>query len=90
MVDFVINLRCGTLSKALEKSRRIMSVCFLLSMDLAMSLMVMISWVSQDLLRRKPCCVSVRILCFSMWVMMLLVTMCSSNLQVMEVSETGR
>ena len=38
----------------------------------------------------KPCCASWRMLCASRCCMILLVIMCSSILQVMDVSDIGR
>ena len=46
---------CGTLSKALEKSRTSMSVWIPLSSDELKSWHRVTSWVSQLLLARKPC-----------------------------------
>ncbi len=57
---------------------------------LAMSATNLSSCVSQDLILRNSCCSWYRILYVSVCLMMLLVMMCSSNLQEIHVSEIGR
>ena len=59
---------CGTVSKALLKSSNITSIwpCpwFMISVQ---SWSASISWVSQDIPLRKPCCLFVIILCLLRW-----------------------
>ena len=53
--SFIRSLLCGTLSKALEKSRRIQSIWSPTSRLIARSWMESISWVSVDRRFLKPC-----------------------------------
>ena len=52
--SFIRSLLCGTLSKVLEKSRRIQSICSPTSRLIARSWMESISWVSVDRHFLKP------------------------------------
>ena len=80
----------GTLSNAFGKSRRMASVCILLSILCARLSISWMSCVSVERYFLNPCCASWRMLCLSKCCMMLLVIMCSSILQVMDVSDIGR
>ena len=66
------------------------SVCILLSIVYAILSMSWISCVSVELCFLNPCCASWRMLCASRCCMILVVIMCSSILQVMDVSGIGR
>ena len=83
------SLSCGTVSNALEKSRMAMSTCCPLSCSCRKSLIVLISWVSQEYPDLKPWFKFVRILFFSGCLRRCLQMMCSSILQVTDVSDTG-
>jgi hypothetical protein len=83
------SLSCGTVSNALEKSRMAMSTCCPLSCSCKKSLIVVISWVSQEYPDLKPWFIFVRILFFSRCFRRCLQMMCSSILQVTDVSDTG-
>ena len=72
------------------KSRRMASVCILLSILCARLSMSWISCVSVERCFINPCYASWRMLCESRCCMILLVIMCSSILQVMDVSDIGR
>ncbi len=76
--------------KCFWKSRRMASVCILLSILCARLPMSWISCVSVERCFLNPCCASWRMLCESRCCMILLVIMCSSILQVMDVSDIGR
>ena len=80
---------CGTVSNVLEKSRMAMSTCCPLSCSCRKSLIVVISWVSQEYPDLKPWFKFVRILFFSRRFRRCLQMMCSSILQVTDVSDTG-
>jgi hypothetical protein len=56
---------CGTVSNALEKSKMAMSTCCHLSCSCRKSLIVVISWVSQEYPDLKPWFIFVSILFFS-------------------------
>merc|ERR1711923_399243 len=77
----------STLSKALEKSRRIASIWRRFERQLAKSLIVIISCETQLRNFRNPCCASSKTLCFSKCVIMLLCTTCSKTLQESEVKD---
>ena len=49
-----------------------------------------ISWVSQDIPLRKPCCLFVIILCLLRWSQIFDTIICSNSLQGMAVKEMGR
>jgi hypothetical protein len=81
------SLSCGTVSNALEKSSMAMSTWCPLSCSCRKSLIVVISWVSQEYPDLKPW--FLRILFFSRCFRRCLQMMCSSILQVTDVSDTG-
>ena len=88
--NFQMSFEWLTLSNALEKSRRIRSVC-LPRLDLrARSSISETNWVSQERLSWKPCCR----LYISLFEFRCLTTleaiMCSSTLHKMHVREMGR
>ena len=76
----------GNYVNAFWKSRRMASVRILLSILCARLSMSWISCISVGRCFLNPCCASWRMLCVSRCCMILLV-MCSSILQVMDVSE---
>ena len=67
---------CGTLSMALEKSSRIISIWDLSSRPLARKSIVIINWLSHDLRLWNPCCASVKIFLVSRWLDMAQWTIC--------------
>jgi hypothetical protein len=71
------SLSCGTVSNALEKSRMAMSTCCPLSCSCKKSLIVVISWVSQEYPDLKPWFIFDRILFFSRCFRRCLQMMCS-------------
>jgi hypothetical protein len=52
---------------------------------MAIFCIVVTSWVSQERFLLNPCCLSVRMLYWSKWLIMLLWMMCSSTLQTIDV-----
>ncbi len=67
-----------------------LEICILLSILCARLYMSWISCVSVERCFLNPCCASRRMLFASRCCMILLVIMCSSILQVMDVSDIGR
>ena len=80
---------CGTLSKALEKSRTIMSTCFLSSRCWWSSCVRLINCVSQLLCALNPFWQSARMLLASKWSLNWDTTPCSSNFEQLQVKLTG-
>ena len=78
-----------TLSKALEKTSKIMFVCLPTLAFLVRSSMSMMSWVSHNLFSLKPWWRSYKIHCPSRCLTLFEAKMCSSTLQMMQVRENG-
>ena len=81
--------RCGTLSKALLKSRIARSSCTPRLRILNKSCRVVSSCVSQEKRARNPCWRGDNMPCRSRWERMWLQRMCSINLHVTQVRLTG-
>ena len=88
--SLLLSSTCGGESNAFSKSKMNVSICPPLSKIFTQSFIIVVNLVSQLCLFLNACCLSERSLYSSRWAMMLEHTMCSSNLQGIQVSETGR